>query len=77
MPSWLMTILTAIGGIGFVVSTFSVLIPARWVEGIGKTCGTAIENLLHTKIGKKAGEVLGDKTIVAFARGLLKGMGEL
>jgi len=60
-----------------VVSTLSVLIPSKWIEGVGITCGKFIENLLHTKIGKKAGEVLGDKTLAAFARGLLKGMGEL
>lgn len=77
MPAWLIQILVSLGGIAAVASAVTVLIPEKYVEGLGKTAGTFIENLMHSKIGKKAGEVFGDKTIVAFARGVLKGMGEL
>lgn len=74
---WLIKILTYLGGAGAVFGVIATLLPAKTIEKWGVSLGKLIEAFLHSKLGSKVGEVIGDKTIIAFARGLMKGMGEL
>jgi len=75
--AWLVKILAVLGGAGAVFSLIATVLPAKKIEAWGVKVGELLESLLHSKLGNKIGEVIGDKTLVAFARGLLKGMGEL
>ena len=73
----ILKILTWFGGATALFAAIATVLPAKTVEKWGVKAGEIVEAFLHSKLGNKVGEVIGDKTIIAFARGLMKGMGEL
>ena len=78
MEKILIDILTGAGVALLAAPVLALLLPEKRLFNLGKRLGLGIERFLLKKAKKgKIAEIIGDKTIVAFLRGILTGMGEL
>ena len=78
MEKILLDILSGIGVALLAAPVLALLLPEKRLFNLGKRLGLGIEKFLLSKAKKgKIAEIIGDKTIVAFLRGILTGMGEM